>query len=114
MQLADDPALDASFFTGSSPHEQPRRLSGRSLVAGLGVPAAGVAATAGLAVAAPHGGGTGGPAVWAALTVAYALASCVMFNVGNAWGIATQIVFVPMLAVLPPPVVPLAVIAATF
>jgi putative nucleotidyltransferase with HDIG domain len=43
------------------------------------------------------------------LVAAYAVADRVAFRVGSGWAVATQIVFVPMLFLLPPPIVPVVV-----
>lgn len=52
------------------------------------------------------------PALAAALVVAYALTSRVEFRVGSGVAVPTQLVFVPMLFLLPTPAVPLCVIIA--
>jgi HD-GYP domain-containing protein (c-di-GMP phosphodiesterase class II) len=48
-----------------------------------------------------------------ALTLAYAVAAVVRFEVGAGWMVPTQVVFMPMLLLLPPWVVPIAVALAT-
>jgi putative nucleotidyltransferase with HDIG domain len=48
-----------------------------------------------------------------ALTVAYGLAGLVRFEVGAGWMVPTQVVFIPMLLLLPPWVVPVAVAVGT-
>ena len=64
--------------------------------------AGGLAATA----AAPR------PAVFILLVLVYAVVSRVNFEVGSGWAIPTQLVLVPMLLILPPALVPLAVAGA--
>jgi HD-GYP domain-containing protein (c-di-GMP phosphodiesterase class II) len=88
-----------------------RRLRGRDRLVTL------VGAIGFLAVALPFAllAGTSrspSPAVAAMLVVAYALASRVEFEIGAGSAIPTQLVFVPMLFVLPARVVPLAVALA--
>lgn len=51
------------------------------------------------------------PELYALLVVAYAIASRVEFEVGIGWAISTQLVFVPMLFLLPPGAVPICVAA---
>jgi putative nucleotidyltransferase with HDIG domain len=48
-----------------------------------------------------------------ALTIAYGLAGLVRFEVGAGWMVPTQVVFIPMLLLLPPWVVPAAVAVGT-
>ena len=64
--------------------------------------AGGLAATA----AAPR------PAIFILLVLVYAVVSRVNFEVGSGWAIPTQLVLVPMLLILPPALVPLAVAGA--
>jgi HD-GYP domain-containing protein (c-di-GMP phosphodiesterase class II) len=69
-----------------------------------------VLAVAGLALLAPSGSMTS-LALFAGLVAAYALAASVEFEVGSGSVVPTQVVLVPMLFVLPPAVVPVAVAA---
>ena len=76
----------------------------------------GLAAAAFLAVVIPlavltDSGEPFRPAVAIALVAAYALASRVQFAIGFGYTAPTQLIFVPMLFVLPPAVVPLLVLA---
>src|SRR3954453_21778167 len=70
-----------------------------------------IAASLALALLAPDQRALDVPAA-ALLTVALVLAACVKFDVAGWYAFATQIVFVPMLFVLPPSVVPLLVAIA--
>jgi putative nucleotidyltransferase with HDIG domain len=81
-------------------------------VATHGLAALGFAgAAAALAILAPWARTLSVPAL--ALTIAmYAVAANVRFPVGSGWANPTQLVFVPMLFVLPTPIVPAAVAAA--
>jgi HD-GYP domain-containing protein (c-di-GMP phosphodiesterase class II) len=79
---------------------------------------ASVSAVSFLAVALPFAflfPGDAAPAPWtvALLVAAYAAASRVAFEIGSGFGLATQVVLVPMLFVLPPGLVPLCVAAGT-
>jgi HD-GYP domain-containing protein (c-di-GMP phosphodiesterase class II) len=79
---------------------------------------ASISASGFLAVAIPLAfvlPGEQAPAPWtvALLVAAYAAASRVAFEIGSGFGLATQIVLVPMLFVLPPGLVPLCVAAGT-
>lgn len=61
-----------------------------------------------LALQAPWGRALTGPAL-AVSALAYLIARHIRFPVGSAWTMPTQLVFVPMLFVLPMPIVPLVV-----
>ena len=87
----------------------PRPPAGRERTANLANGALVLAATLGLALLGP---GEGGPALaTVAFVVAYACAARVEFEVNAGAAVPTQLVFVPMLLVLPPAYVPLAVAA---
>ena len=86
-----------------------RALGGRDFVATLASGGAFVAVAAALLVWAPVGAPDGGWAVAAALVIAYALAARVPFEVSFAFAVPTQLVFVPMLFLVPLGLVPLLV-----
>jgi hypothetical protein len=97
-------------------HEQARERQVAGLVgaerrAELGLAAAFLAVAVPLALLLPAGRSLSlAPAV--ASVLAYALAARVEFHTGSGWTVPTQLVFVPMLFVLPGPIVPLLVAAA--
>jgi putative nucleotidyltransferase with HDIG domain len=80
------------------------------LTALLGLSFVGVAVPLALAVPSDRT-----PSIWVLplLIAAYALASRVAFEIGSGFGLATQVVLVPMLFLLPPGLVPLCVAAGT-
>src|SRR6188768_523102 len=87
----------------------PRPPAGRERTANLVNGALVLAAALGLALLGPA---EGGPALaTVAFVLAYACAARVEFEVNAGAAVPTQLVFVPMLLVLPPAFVPLAVAA---
>jgi HD-GYP domain-containing protein (c-di-GMP phosphodiesterase class II) len=88
-----------------------QRLGGRDTWTSLAGAAAFLAVAVPLAVLAPSGRSVSPLVVGLALVV-YALASRVEFEVGNGSAVPTQLVFVPMLFVLPAGLVPLCVMVA--
>jgi diguanylate cyclase (GGDEF)-like protein len=84
------------------------RLFGRERLVTVALAAAFVIAAAACAVLMPSSR-TVSPAVIALLVAAYALVSKVEFEVGPGSAVPTELVLVPMLLVLPPGIVPLAV-----
>jgi HD-GYP domain-containing protein (c-di-GMP phosphodiesterase class II) len=87
-----------------------RGLPERDRLAALGMTSAFLVATAVLASLAPSGRSPS-PLVIAVLVAAYALTSRAEFEVGTGVVVPTQLVFVPMLFLLPLPMVPLCVAA---
>ncbi len=88
-----------------------RQAPGRREAHGtLAVTAAFVLAVAAIWLRGPGGGGHGLAAA-SILTLAYALAARVRFEVGSGLAVPTQLVFVPMLLLAPPAAVPLMVAA---
>jgi HD-GYP domain-containing protein (c-di-GMP phosphodiesterase class II) len=82
-----------------------RELRAESLVAGVFI-----LASAALAVLAPSRG-SHSPGVIVLFVLLYAVMSRIEFDVGSGWGVATQLVLVPMLYAVPPGSVPLLVAA---
>lgn len=103
----DTPAAQQLLASAGARHQDGARS--RSIVIVEGAAAAAFLAVAvPLAVLAnPARGVSFGPLVL--LTVAYLVASQVRFPVGSGWTAPTQLVFVPMLFILPTPLVPLIV-----
>lgn len=85
-----------------------RKLPARDRLAAFGMTGAFLAASAALAALAPSGRSPA-PLVLALLVAAYAVTSRAEFEVGTGVVVPTQVVFVPMLFLLPLPAVPLCV-----
>ena len=102
------PAIEELLAQSRSrrPEPLPRRERITEAAAGLALVAASIAMAATIDVSAEF---EWGPAI--VLTLAYAIAAAVRFYVGAGHTDATQLVFVPMLFVIPPPLVPLFVAA---
>lgn len=90
--------------------EEDPRLDPRGLIAESGLTVAYLVASVGLLLVAPVGDIPVGTAI--GLVIAYALASRVEFPIGAGHAVPTEIFLIPMLLLLPPAIVPLAVIAA--
>jgi diguanylate cyclase (GGDEF)-like protein len=104
-----DSAIDT--LTAAARARMPERLSRRDrIVSGL-LSGAFLAAAVALAAASPGGGRHPGPALVVAFAAAYAVCSCIEFEVSSGTGIPTMLVLVPMLFALPPGWVPLVVAA---
>ncbi len=88
-----------------------RRIGSRERHVAIAAALSFAAAAVAIAVFVPAGRDFD-PVLALALVVAYALADRVAFRVGAGWAVATQVVFVPMLFLLPPAYVPLLVSAA--
>lgn len=102
--------LEAVELIEASRERAATRLVRRDLVVST------VAATGFLAIAVPlalftESPRAASPFLVAILVVAYAFASRIRFEVGIGFAVPTQLVFVPMLFVLPPALVPLLVVA---
>ena len=92
--------------------DEPRsRLEGRDRVVEMTLAAGFAVVAAGLAALAPWNHDLS-PFEAVALVTVYAVASRVQFGVGAGYTVPTQVVFIPMLLVLPAPVVPAMVAAA--
>jgi len=83
-------------------------MLGRERLSRWGAAVAFVGVAAALAVTA-HSGGHANTAVAIALVLLYAIATRVAFEIGSGWAGSTQLVFVPMLFMLPAGLVPAAV-----
>jgi hypothetical protein len=91
--------------------QRAQRLDPRELRAELVVGGAFLVAAALLAVLGGHGGAAPAPVV-VAYVACLAAASAVSFDVGAGFTVPTQVVFVPLLFLAPPALVPLLVLAA--
>ena len=103
-----DPAAEA--LLEESRLRRRRALRGRERMVNAASVTAFVLAVVGLALLAPSGP-TPSLALLAGLVAAYALASRVEFEIGSGSVVPTQVFLVPMLFVLPPAIVPVAVAA---
>src|ERR1700753_3608200 len=101
LESATERLLEGSW------HHRERRASERELL----VEAGAAALFAGAGGALTHGGGLSGPRPGVALllTVVYALVGRIEFPVGTRYVVPTQLILVPMLLMLPPAAVPVAV-----
>jgi signal transduction histidine kinase/CheY-like chemotaxis protein len=104
----ESPAAQSLLRLGRERHAEPRRVPRRLLVtetagAAVFIVAAGILAA--LGSSARHFS----VVTCAVMVVMYVTARSVQFPVGSAWTAPTQLVFVPMLFVLPTPFVPLVV-----
>ena len=112
LGLAGETELHPSLAAAIEQHEDEHQASlarrERAMEAALAVVALSGALL--LAFALPHDPVEPGPAI--ALSLALAVACNVRFYDGAGYTVATQLVFVPMMLLLPPAVVPLLVIAA--
>jgi putative nucleotidyltransferase with HDIG domain len=113
MSAPSTPALDAATERRieESLERRRRRLDRRELGATIVLTTGFLAAAVALALVAPHARELSVP-VAAAFIVAYAVAARIEFTVGAGFAIPTQLVFVPMLLLLPTPLVPLLVALA--
>jgi HD-GYP domain-containing protein (c-di-GMP phosphodiesterase class II) len=111
LGLAADADLHPAVADAIELHEdmQQERLSRRERRVEVVLAAAAFAGAAALALAVPHEPLQAGPA--AALAIAIGIASRVRFYDGAGYSVPTQLVFVPMLLLLPPQTVPLVVMA---
>jgi HD-GYP domain-containing protein (c-di-GMP phosphodiesterase class II) len=98
--------LGEAFDRQTRAPDRRERLANRLFLTGF------VAAASALAVLAPTGRELDA-ALAVALLVAYTVADRVEFSVGAGYGAPTQLVFVPMLLLLPTPIVPLLVAAGS-
>jgi HD-GYP domain-containing protein (c-di-GMP phosphodiesterase class II) len=112
LGLAGDAELHPSVAEAIELHEdaQQERLERRERMVELVMTGLTLAAAAALAFAVPHAPLEIGPAI--ALTLAFAVSCRVRFHDGVGYTVPTQLVFVPMMLLLPPATVPLLVIAA--
>jgi HD-GYP domain-containing protein (c-di-GMP phosphodiesterase class II) len=110
--VADSAGLDPieSELIEGSRARRARRIERRAFSLATLSGAAFLAAAVPLALLVPS---DRSPTLWtvALLVAAYAAASRVAFEIGSGFGLATQVVLVPMLFLLPPGLVPLAVAA---
>jgi diguanylate cyclase (GGDEF)-like protein len=108
----ESPAATAIFvdeeLVEAARMRRPTRPSGRDLVTSALLGAGFLVAAVAMAVLLPWDRPLSLAAV-AVLVAAYAILSRVEFEVGPGWAVPTQLVFVPMLFVLPVPLVPLCV-----
>jgi len=88
-----------------------RRIGSRERTIGAAAAVSFVAVAVALPLLLPAGRSFH-PGLALGLVAAYVLADRVAFRVGAGWAVATQLVLVPMLFLLPPPLVPLLVLAA--
>ena len=102
--------VEAEALVQQSRARLARNLPPRDRLAALGMTTAFLVATAALASLAPSGRSPS-PLVIVVLVAAYALTSRAEFEVGTGVVVPTQLVFVPMLFLLPAPTVPLYVAA---
>jgi putative nucleotidyltransferase with HDIG domain len=107
------PALDAATERrmNESFARRQRRLERRELIATIVLAVGFLAATLALALFATPARALSIP-VALAFVVAYAAAAQIEFSAGSSYAIPTQLVFVPMLLLLPTPLVPLLVAVA--
>jgi putative nucleotidyltransferase with HDIG domain len=113
MSARTTPALDASTErrVEESLERRRRRLDRRELATTIVLTGGFLVAAVALALAAPHARELSVPVAFA-FVVAYAIAARIEFTVGAGFAIPTQLVFVPMLLLLPTPLVPLLVALA--
>jgi signal transduction histidine kinase/CheY-like chemotaxis protein len=104
----ESPAAQSLLRLGRERHAEPRRQPRRLLVTET-VGAAIFVVAAGLLAALGSSARHFSAATLAGMVVMYVIARRVQFPVGSAWTAPTQLVFVPMLFVLPTPFVPLVV-----
>jgi diguanylate cyclase (GGDEF)-like protein len=102
-----DSAIDAPIAAARA--RMPERLSRRDRVVSGILSAAFLVTASALAAATPDGGRQPGIALVVAFALAYAVCSCIEFEVSSGTGVPTMLVLVPMLFALPPGWVPLVV-----
>lgn len=103
------PSLEIQELEGQFPNRDGEPLGGREARAGVTLGAVFVAIAAAMAMLLPHGELSVPVAI--VLVIAYAFASNVVFYVSAGYTVPTQLVFVPMLLLLPVGLVPLFVLA---
>jgi putative nucleotidyltransferase with HDIG domain len=110
---ADSPQLDAATERriGESLERRQRKLDRQELLWTVVFSAGFVAAALALAVVAAPARELS-PLVVVAFTLAYAVASRIEFSAGAGYAVPTQLLFVPMLLLLPTPLVPLLIAVA--
>ena len=107
LNTANEIAPAVERLLADSRRRRPTPMTGRERAVEFGLGVLLVAACLGMAVAFDQRAFAVGPAI--ALTLSYAIAGRVRFDVGAGYTHPSQLVFVPMLFVLPPAAVPLLV-----
>jgi HD-GYP domain-containing protein (c-di-GMP phosphodiesterase class II) len=102
------PRMDLDDLVGETRERRLKSMSARERTVVGALALALLATSVGLTFLLP-GGGDHDPFVVAALVGMFAVASRVEFEIGPAYSVATQLVFVPMLFLVPLPLVPLLV-----
>jgi HD-GYP domain-containing protein (c-di-GMP phosphodiesterase class II) len=105
-----DPEIDGAALVAESRERRSRELADREFWVSLGLTGSFLTAATALLVWLPQGHPFD-PAIFVVLIVAYTIACQVQFEVGAGRAVPTELVFVPMLFLLPAGVVPFCVAA---
>jgi HD-GYP domain-containing protein (c-di-GMP phosphodiesterase class II) len=108
--VANPAVLDADALIEESRNRAASRLGGRDRLASLLLGSLFAATAASLALLAPTGRASSAWTI-ALLVGSYAVASRIDFEIGTGYAVPTQLVLIPMLALVPVRIVPLCVLA---